>query len=282
MKNEHQEQWPARVQQLAAELPYPPTPDLTAAVHRQLSTSSSTLHFARPRHLAWALLFTVLLLLAGALAIPPVRAAVAEWLQIGSVRIWRNATPTPHSTSRAAAEMPDRPLPMGPNATLLPTTAIPRMAPPHPTASVLDLTGATTLETARAAVEFPIHLPTLPVDLGAPDRVYLQRAEGDTVILVWLRPTEPTQVAMSLHLLGPGAFIWKMQPPTIAETTVHGQEAFWTTGPYYVQTDGSGSWANRRLVDGHVLIWTDGDVTYRLESDLTLAQAIQVAESIGR
>jgi hypothetical protein len=35
-----------------------------------------------------------------------------------------------------------------------------------------------------------------------------------------------------------------------------------------------------RLIDGHVLIWTDGNLTYRLETDLSLEEALKVAESL--
>jgi len=35
-----------------------------------------------------------------------------------------------------------------------------------------------------------------------------------------------------------------------------------------------------RLIEGHVLIWTMGDVTYRLETELSLEEAIKIAESL--
>jgi hypothetical protein len=37
----------------------------------------------------------------------------------------------------------------------------------------------------------------------------------------------------------------------------------------------------KRLIDGHVLIWTEGDITFRLETDLSVEEAIQVAESLA-
>jgi hypothetical protein len=36
----------------------------------------------------------------------------------------------------------------------------------------------------------------------------------------------------------------------------------------------------RRLIAGHVLIWDENGVTYRLESNLDLSQAIEIAESL--
>lgn len=32
--------------------------------------------------------------------------------------------------------------------------------------------------------------------------------------------------------------------------------------------------------NGHVLIWTIGDVTYRLESELSIEEAVKIAESV--
>jgi hypothetical protein len=34
------------------------------------------------------------------------------------------------------------------------------------------------------------------------------------------------------------------------------------------------------MITGNVLIWTDGALTYRLESDLPLAEARRIAESL--
>jgi hypothetical protein len=36
-----------------------------------------------------------------------------------------------------------------------------------------------------------------------------------------------------------------------------------------------------RMIEGQVLIWADGDVTYRLESDLSLEEALKIAESLA-
>jgi len=35
-----------------------------------------------------------------------------------------------------------------------------------------------------------------------------------------------------------------------------------------------------RLVNGHVLIWENGEVTYRLETDLSMEEAVKIAESL--
>ena len=35
-----------------------------------------------------------------------------------------------------------------------------------------------------------------------------------------------------------------------------------------------------RMIDGHVLIWEENKITYRLETDLELDEAIRIAESL--
>jgi hypothetical protein len=36
----------------------------------------------------------------------------------------------------------------------------------------------------------------------------------------------------------------------------------------------------RRLIDGRVLIWEQGSITYRLETDLEMDEAVKIAESL--
>jgi hypothetical protein len=99
-------------------------------------------------------------------------------------------------------------------------------------------------------------------------------------ILIWIDPEQPTQVLMSLHLIPPTSWaVEKMNPALIEETTVNGQRAIWAEGPYPIRFS-NGNLDYIRLIDGHVLIWTDGQVTYRLETELELDEAIKVAESL--
>ncbi len=66
------------------------------------------------------------------------------------------------------------------------------------------------------------------------------------------------------------------------ETSVKGQPALWTQGPYLLQfeRDGQVIVDTRRLVTGHVLIWVEKGITYRLETDLSLEEAVRIAESL--
>src|SRR5262249_40767645 len=125
-------------------------------------------------------------------------------------------------------------------------------------------------------------LPTYPPGLGPPQRVFLQSLGGPMVALVWVDPTQPRSVRLALFEMANGLFVYKSNVPVVSEATVHGQRALWTEGPYIVQELENGQVVNdtRRLVTGHVLIWTEGTITYRLETDQPLDEAVRIAESL--
>jgi hypothetical protein len=221
------------------------------------------------RRLAWAAVAFVLAV-AVLLSVPEVRAAIAEFLQIGVVRIFITAptetsAPTPVPTAELTIEVPVTATPL-PASTVLP--------------SLLDLDGETTLDDARTHAGFSIPLPTYPSDLGQPDHVYLQDMAGSFVVLVWIDPQQPDRVRLSLHLIGPGSFAAeKYQPTVVEQASVNGQPAAWAEGPYMLRVR-NGYIDERRLIEGHVLIWKEGDITYRLETDLSLEEAVKIAESL--
>lgn len=265
------DRWEARLRVTASALPYPPTPDVAGAVRRRLAerrpvAAPRSLVVRRPR-LAWAIA-VVVLIAAALLAVPEVRAGLIRFLQIGAVRIFLVA-PSPTPTATPA------PTSIG---TPFPPTATPR---PTPTliASLTDLAGETTLENAQTRAGFPIPLPAYPSDLGPPARVFLQDLGGPMVVLVWLDPDQPNRVRLSLHLLACERCATKTEPTVIETTSVNGQPAVWAEGPYLLQL-ANGDTVIRRLIEGHVLIWTDGPITYRLETDLTVEEAVRIAESL--
>jgi hypothetical protein len=129
-------------------------------------------------------------------------------------------------------------------------------------------------------VSYSILVPTYPPDLGQPDYVFVQDTAGAMTILVWLDPRQPDQVLMSLHFIPQGSWaVEKAEPQILEETDVNGQRAIWATGPYPLRLY-NGDLDFTRLIDGHVLIWADGDITYRLETGLPLEEAIKIAESL--
>jgi hypothetical protein len=270
MNELQQELFEGQLLSIAKGMEYPRTPDIASSVMTRLRA------FPSPRgrgvrgegkRLAWSL--TILLILFSSLMlIPPARAAIIEFIQIGVVRIFR-AEPTPVTP-------PNQESPV----TMTPVTATP-VTTSQPLIPMLErLAGDMTLEEAQQTLNYPILLPSYPSDIGPPDRVFVQDADGDMTILVWVDPQQPDEVLMSLHFLPPGSWaIKKIEPTRIQETTVNGRRAIWAIGPYPV------IFSNRnidfiRLIDGHVLIWDDGIMTYRLETDLSLEEAIKVAESL--
>jgi hypothetical protein len=270
MSELQQELFEKQLSSIAKALDYPRTPNIADSVMKRLSDRGAgdrgEGRFVS-RRLAWSL--TVLLILFSSLMlIPPARAAIIEFIQIGIVRIFR-AEPTPVTPPQQ--EFP---------STTAPPTATP-VSTSEPLIPILErLAGELTLAEAQQTVDYRILLPSYPPDLGKPDRVFVQDADGDMTILIWIDPQHPTQVLMSLHMIPPGSWaVDKMDPALVQETTVNGQRAIWAVGPYPIRFS-NGNLDYVRLINGHVLIWTDGEVTYRLETELDLDEAIKVAESL--
>jgi hypothetical protein len=256
-----------QVRSIAARMQYPRTPDIAGFVTTRLRHPAGRPRFPS-KAIAWSL--TILLVLCSSLMlIPPARAAIIEFIQIGIVRIFpRSVEPTPEPT-RIATPLSNAPL----TATAAP--------PASDLIPVLDqFAGKTTLANAQERVHYSILLPTYPPELGEPDYVFVQDAEGEMTILVWADPQQPDKVLMSLHFIPAGSWaIDKMKPQVVKETSVNGGRAVWTVGPYPLRLY-NGELEFTRLIDGHVLIWAEGDITFRLETDLSLEEAIKVAESL--
>lgn len=247
---------------IAAGMKYPRTPDIAGFVMPYLRHSTRPRLLSRP--FAWSLTI-VLILLSSLLLIPPARAAIIEFIQIGIVRIF--------------------PAPIESPAIATPESIMPMTATPAAQSSTLitlldEIAGETKLANAREIVEYPILLPTYPPNLGLPNHVYVQNANGSMTILVWVDAQQPGRAAMSLHFIPEGTWvIEKFHPTVIEETEVNGRRAIWAAGPYPLMLR-NGNMDFMRLVDGHVLIWADGDITYRLETNLLLEEAIRIAESL--
>jgi len=267
-----------RLQAVARQFTYPPTPDVAGSVVKRFGSGS------RPKgrlRSAWVVSAVLVLLLAVLFAVPRVRAEIMRFFQVGVVRIF-----PAEATQMAIPSFPQIPLtatPLNvPESTRTPrATSTPFTSQLEPLYSITTsgLAGETSLEDALDSLPFPIQLPTYPPGLGAPDRVFLQEND-QMVILVWTEPGDPDKARFSLHEIGPGSvIIRKFEPRVIQETQVDGNYAVWAQGPYLVQlTDDTYNW--RRLVAGNTLIWEVDDITYRLESDLTLGETVKIAESL--
>jgi hypothetical protein len=139
------------------------------------------------------------------------------------------------------------------------------------------------LSEAQALLPFPIRQPTYPADLGQPDKVFVQEMnDGEpVVILVWLEPDNLEEVRLSLYQIGNDEFAFKQTTRLVQETTVNGEWAIWVEGPHLLQLVDSGRqpWL---FVEGNVLIWAEENQTYRLESGLSMEEAVRIAESMER
>ena len=246
--------------EIAGAFSYPPTPDVAGRVRQRLAQRRRRPHPGRPaarRRLAWALL--LLLMLAGVLlTVPTVRAALREFFQIGAIRI----LPEP-GLSGAASPTPAA------NATA--------------SRSLLDLAGATSWDEAQAQTAFTLRYPPA---LGPPDEVYRQQlwdpgSDAPVVILVWRDERQPEQVAFALyHIAVPYYGIKGAGLSAITETAVHGRPAYWVEGPHRIRLQG-GEISEWLFVPGNVLVWTRGDLTYRLEGAGSIEAAVDLAESLA-
>jgi hypothetical protein len=275
----------ARLGRVAAQFPYPPTPNITAALRRRATRRAT----ARPRvrwQAALAVGVCVLLLLWPFAA--PIRAAVERLLRIGAVEIVV-ATPVP------VPPMPATALPEASTALPEAATALPEAATVPPASDTLELptqlpartpalTGATTLADAQRRVPWTIRLPAYPADLGAPDQVFLQDLDGTSLVMLWLEP-DTNAPRLSLQILDSDIMARKflVRDEDAQHTTVGGMDAVWIDVPHvleYTIPNGGRTLREGRFVEGNVLIWFEDDLTYRLESGLSLDEARRVAESL--
>jgi hypothetical protein len=145
------------------------------------------------------------------------------------------------------------------------------------------------LEDAAGIAGIQLILPPDPA-IGPPDEAYTL---ANRVALVWSeRPGLPADPDTGVGLLvsefrghiDDGYFQKTLDSDAqVMPITVNGDRGYWISGPphffYFVDPSGKPVDDSHRIV-GDTLIWTDGDVTYRLESRLPMEQAIRLAESL--
>jgi len=240
---------------LADHIEMPPERDLSSRVTAALKAAP------QPRRPWWArpaFAVTALVVLgAGATLVlsASAREAVADLLGIGGVRI-------------EFGEPDDTPAPLRPG-------------------EELDLGEATTLDEARKGL--PIRVPA---SLGAPDAVYVDRTTGTRVSLVYepepgVPESEETGVGVLLtqfrSTLEEGLFKKLVdQGVKVRFVTVGGRSAYWIEGRHellVVDSFGDIVPDTARLA-GNTLIWEVDGITLRLEADIGLRQALEIAESV--
>ncbi|MCZ7423293.1 hypothetical protein O7605_27680 [Verrucosispora sp. WMMA2121] len=233
---------------LSAWLGTPEPPDVTARVRARLAAAPPAGRQIDRRRWRYALAAALAALLVAVL--PPGRAALADamagLLRFAGVTI---------STS-----------PVG-----TPPSGVPSPPPGQRSA---------TLDEARRLVRFPIRTPTV---LGPPEQTLL--ADPDD--------TGGHRVASLLYRAGTlrlDIFDGRLDPVFVKQaggsdtewTQVGTAQAIWIDGPHpisYTGRDGVVRQASARLAAA-TLIWEDAGVTYRLEGDLTMAEAVTIATTL--
>ncbi len=174
------------------------------------------------------------------LATPPVRAAVADWFGFGGVVV-EHGSPGP-----------------GP-------------APPPP-----EVPGG------QSRWQRPGMRSTSPCGCrrssGTPDGVEVS-ADRRIVSMSW--SGDPDGVVRLDQFDGRFDFSLAKRAPDVIYASVGGTDALWFEEPHEVvllEPDGTRRTESARLA-GHTLIWQDGDTTLRIEGELALERAVEIAES---
>lgn len=258
----------AALRSLAASLDGPPAPDYAARVLAVLGDENAAPHprFRRARRVPRLLVAAAVLLLAvvaTTLAVPATRHTLASWFGFPGIDI-RSA---PSSAARPSAPGPV-PLRAGRQVTL---------------------------EQAGTATRGRLRLPS---GAGPPDRVLEYRDEGATVITLayltapGLEPTPDTGFALLVTEVfdaGEPLLVKMMQTgATSTQVQVHDAAGVFIRGPQELMIlDHTrvrhGEEVLHEVVpreSADTIIWADADGTYRIEADMSRAQAISLAEGV--
>jgi hypothetical protein len=233
------------LRELAADVVVPEPPDVRAAVRARIGTPPPrrTLQPLRPLRPGWVAAVVAALLAALLIASPSARAAVADVFRFAGVDVqWG-------SNADDAPRVPESPL---------------------PGAESTDLTAA------REQAAFEISVPTR---LGDPDRVVVAD-HARVVSLLYHSPQGPIRLDEFDGRLEP-IFAKTVQVTGVSASLTDGS-AWWLPGPHtvrYVGRDGVVRDDTARL-SASTLIWESGGVSYRLEANISMDEAIRVAESL--
>jgi hypothetical protein len=227
---------------LAGELDFPPEPDLVPRIRERLERRRLLL----PRRRALALAVALVVVAFGiAMAVPDARGAILRFFHIGAVTVERV------ETLPAAKE---RPLTAGLGAPL-------------------------SRREAERRSGFPIKLPDF--EGPAPTRYYVRpgliatlfHSDSEPVLLVEF---QGDQLDLTKKLAAPDT---RVEPAEI------GQFGLWLAGGRHVMRWEFGDSRLHELetrLAGNVLIWLEGETTYRLEGDLSKAEMLKLGRQITR
>jgi hypothetical protein len=233
------------LKELSAWIDFPPGPSVLPALRDRI---------ARRRRRARAGLALVLALVVAGGAVlassPSARSSILRWMGIEGVELER-VPRLPATVTLAGPEAPGR---------------------------------RVTLARAAAAARFGLRLPHLK-GLGAPDRVYLDRSIPDGLVsFVWGTPAGP-RLLLSEWRGDTKAHFHKLVQFSVKTRRVRIESGpgIWVSGPPHAVffRDALGYFSETQVrLAGNVLIWMRGDLSYRLEADVRLADAVTIAESL--
>ncbi len=266
---------------LAADLAFPePSADLAAlAVARIRQPAPARAPFGRrvrrwlvgllpPRGMRRALVIAVLIVSMAAVA------AGAAYVGVRGIQIvFQNGTTPSPGISASGPSLSPSPLP---------SPTLPSLG------DRLELGIPSTLEAARAEVDFSPAVPPAVQGFGQPLVFLSYRPVGGRVSFVWVRPgspgaePRPALLLTEFHANPYRPFIRKLVDAgtRVTRVQVNGETGYWLSGTAheldYVDRNGSHFNDESRLA-GNTLIWTRGPVTLRLEGSPTLREAMAVA-----
>src|SRR5215218_5819043 len=262
---------------LAAAIEFPATPDLAGAVATRLAEApalgaapararrrlAGLGRLAGWRRLAAVGLAAVLLAAAVLVASPGTREAVARRLGLRGVGVELGGPPPPTVTTRPGQRLD------------------------------LGLGQRVTLEEARRRVGFPVLVPSA-AGFRQPAAVYVNDAVpvGGRVDLVYrARPGLPASPFTDVGLL---VTEFRGQPTPeflkkvavlgmVEEVRVGGEPGYWFSGEphFFTYRDAAGSLQDEQTrLAGNTLVWQRGELTLRIEGEISKQEALRIAESM--
>jgi hypothetical protein len=237
----------ATLQRIAADVAFPPTPDLRGAVAERLAAPDRRRWWSWPVPRALVLAVLVTIVLAASVA--------AAVLVLPGLRL-----------------------------TLVPTLPSPDV-PDEPLATRLALGEPIAVDALTVAVPAELGVPDEAYVLGDGEVVTLVYAAGDR--LPELGATRIGLLIQVIDGALDREMVEKLAVEvgaSVTPVTVDGAEGYWISGPphlvrYRTETDASRAQATRLV--GDTLAWERDGVLYRIESGLGMAAALRIAESIG-
>ncbi|MDQ3043550.1 MAG: hypothetical protein M3R06_00150 [Chloroflexota bacterium] len=252
---------------LGREIEFPQTPDLVASVRRRLGETHAPhgwWNMAPARQpLVAAALIGIAFVVALLALVPDVRTSFAHWFSIPGIRLVI-------VDDDSADFLSDNSL----GGTLL-------------------LGERLTLSEAQAQVSYILQVPTSP-DVGTPDEVYLRSVTGGKMVTLLYDAKEGLPAAAetgvgALFMQFPNAgsidALAKFVPShiTLEWPLVGGNQGLWLEGSSFLMIDPGASlgFADKGFRhSANVLFWQESGVTFRLETALSLADAVRLAESL--